>query len=73
MKVARGCHSWRNGEAISRLARSTTISWGLNDFMATAAGITGYALPATGAAEDSVNILPELLGMAGKGVRQCEC
>ncbi len=41
----------------------------LSDVTATAATIAGYTLPAAGAAEDSVNILPELLGTAGNGVR----
>ena len=40
----------------------------LNDFMATAARITGSSLP-TNAAEDSVNILPELLGTATTPMR----
>lgn len=40
----------------------------LNDFMATAASITGTTLP-TNAAQDSVNILPELLGTATTPVR----
>ena len=40
----------------------------LNDFMATAASITGQTLPTT-AAQDSVNILPELLGTATTPVR----
>ncbi len=39
----------------------------LTDFMATAAGIVNYTLPAN-AAEDSVNILPELTG-SGTSVR----
>jgi arylsulfatase A len=37
---------------------------GLNDFIATCAAITDYALP-PGAAEDSVNLLPALLGQSG--------
>ncbi|HEX4415704.1 MAG TPA: sulfatase-like hydrolase/transferase [Lacipirellulaceae bacterium] len=41
----------------------------LNDFTATAATLTGYTLPTSGAAEDSINILPELLGTATKSVR----
>ena len=40
----------------------------LNDLMATAANLTNYTLP-TNSAEDSVNILPELLGTAGTAVR----
>ncbi len=40
----------------------------LNDLMATAASLTNYSLP-TNAAEDSVNIMPELLGTATTGVR----
>ena len=40
----------------------------LNDFMATAANVVGYTLP-TNAAEDSYNILPELLGTATSPVR----
>ncbi|HEX4412281.1 MAG TPA: sulfatase-like hydrolase/transferase [Lacipirellulaceae bacterium] len=40
----------------------------LNDFMATAAAITGTTLPST-AAQDSVNILSELLGTATTPVR----
>ena len=41
----------------------------LNDLMATAAEITGTKLPAD-AAEDSVSILPDLLGIAKKPVRE---
>lgn len=40
-----------------------------NDFMATAANLVGYNLPSN-AAEDSVNILPELLGTATTPRRQ---
>jgi arylsulfatase A len=40
----------------------------LNDLMATAANIIGYTLPST-AAEDSINILPELTGSATTPVR----
>ena len=40
----------------------------LNDLIATAANLTGYTLP-TNSAEDSVNILPELLGTASTSVR----
>jgi arylsulfatase A len=40
----------------------------LNDLMATAANLTSYTLP-TNSAEDSVNIMPELLGTATTGVR----
>jgi arylsulfatase A-like enzyme len=40
----------------------------LNDLMATMAGITGYTFPAN-AAEDSVNIMPELTGSATTPVR----
>jgi arylsulfatase A-like enzyme len=41
----------------------------LNDLMATAAEITGATIPAS-AGEDSVSILPELLGTAKSGVRE---
>ncbi len=40
----------------------------LNDLMATAAGMTGYTLPSN-AGEDSVSILPELVGSATGAVR----
>jgi arylsulfatase A-like enzyme len=40
----------------------------LNDLMATVASVTGYALP-TNAAEDSLNIMPELTGNAVVPVR----
>lgn len=41
----------------------------LTDLMATAAEITGYTLPDT-AGEDSVSILPDLLGTATKSLRE---
>ena len=41
----------------------------LNDLMATAAEIVGAKLP-DNAGEDSVSLLPELLGTAGSGVRE---
>ncbi|MCB1090867.1 MAG: arylsulfatase [Verrucomicrobiae bacterium] len=40
----------------------------LNDLIATAAELTGTTLP-PGAGEDSVSLLPELLGKAGEGAR----
>lgn len=41
----------------------------LNDLLATAAEITGATIP-DNAAEDSVSLLPELLGTSGSGVRE---
>jgi len=41
----------------------------LNDLLSTAAEITGATIP-DNAAEDSVSLLPELLGTSGSGVRE---
>ena len=76
----RGCKTdiWEGGHRVPFIARwPDTIKPGrvcddticLNDLLATCAEITGAKVPDT-AAEDSVSILPDLLGTANKPVRE---